>query len=438
MFRKISKEDLARSSAVFWAHGDNVLSHTWGAARLPYSKEDLRLLLNLHSLFVEKLCVADTSFLHNEPLRELIMYDGYDLLLSSSVLIPMLRTSVSDFEGLDYQLRQTGRYGLLNETTARVYASFLNERVASVLPTKDEYFGEVLTENYEKSLLNSDFLAEAGLLAIQQDLLEFTKEYQKKFGSDKVWRSIFFFFADELAKRGHSGYAARIKWISAAIWNNVFLQPLDLKPAFPHSYSEAIRRMLTKEREALRLDIEYIEEDPFKNIMLTLDDVRHLDARSVLDIRKTSQAKSYFEKAKRVAQETDPSKARKLLLEAQELYLASLSDELAAIATGRRKEISSRHKKLRIVKWSGTGGSIGIALATLTFGGVPIISLALFGAGIIWLLGGSLAESKLSERQKKKTLLTCQQWEAMKRSQGEQRPIINVSETRQGMKPPLF
>ena len=422
---------------MFWAHGDNVLSHTWGT-RLPYSKEDLRLLLNLHSLFAEKLCVVDTSFLHNEPLRELIMQEGYDLLLSNSVLIPMLRTSVNDFEGLDYQLRHTGRYGLLGETSARVYASFLNERVATVLPTKDEYFRDVLTENYESSLLNSDFLAEAGLLVIQKDLVEFTREYQKKFGSDKVWRSIFFFFADELAKRGHPRYATRLKWISAAIWNNMFLQSFDLKPALPHSYSEAIRQMLTREREALCLDIEHIEEDPFQNITITLNDVRHLTALDVLAIRKTNEAKSYFEKAKQVAQENDPFKARKLLLEAQELYLPSLSDQVAAIATGRSRKISSALRKLHIVKWSSTGGSIGIALATLASGGAPNISLAFLGAGIIWLVGGSLVESRLRKRERKEILLARQQWEAMKRSQDELQPIINVSETREGKKPPLF
>lgn len=437
MFRKIGKEHLARSSAVFWAHGDNVLSHAWGA-RLPYNKEDLRLLLNFHALFAEKLCVVDTCFLHNEPLRELIMYEDYDLLLSNSVLVPMLRTSVSDFEGLEYHLRQMGRYGLLDGTTARVYASFLNEKVSTVLPTKDEYFGDVLTENYEKSLLNSDFLAEVGLLMIEKDLSEFTKKYQKKFGSDKVWRSIFFYFADELVKSRHPRYAARLKWISAAIWNNVFLQALDLKPAFPHTYSDAILRMPMKERETLRLDTEHIEDDPFENITLPLDDIRHLDARSVLDIRKTSQAKSYFEKEKLVAQESDPLKARKLLLGAQELYLASLSDQLAAIATGRHRKISSAHKKLRIVKWSSEGGSIGIALAVLAFSAAPIISLGLFGAGLIWRLGGGLAESKISENLKKEALLSRQQWDAMERSQNEQRPIINVSETRHGMKPPLF
>lgn len=437
MTKKLDKKDIGRSSSVFWAHGDNVLSASWGA-RLPYSKEDLRLILNLHALFAEKLCVVDASLLHNEPLRELIMYDHYALFLSNSVVIPMLRTSVSNFEDLEYQLRLTGKYGLLDETKARAYANFLNEKVSTILPTNDEYFTEVLTANYEHTLLNSDFLAEAGLLVVQKDLLKYVNQYQKKFGSDKVWRSIFFYFADELAKRRHPIYSARLKWISSAIWNSVFLQPFDLKPAFPHSYSEAILRMLTKGREALHLNTKHIEKDPFENIPLHLDDIRNLDANSVLEIRKTSAAKSYFEKARLVEQESVPSRAGKLLLEAEELYLASLSEQLASIVTGRRRKISSARKKLRIIKWSGVGGSIGIALVTLPFGAAPIIAPALIGTGIIWLVGASFAESKLSERQKKQTLLARQQWELMKRSQGEQRPIISVSETREGKKPPLF
>lgn len=436
MFDKASNADLARSSAVLWAHGDNVLSSAWGA-RLPYTKEDLRLLLNLHALFAEKLCVVDSPLLHNEPLMELIMYDGYDALLTNSVIIPMLRTSVSDFDGLEYQLRQTGRYGLLNQTRARVYASFLNGTVSTILPTKDEYFREVLTEGYEKSLLNSDFLDQAGLLTVQNDLLQFIKKCQKRYGSDKVWRSMFFFFADELAK-GQPRYAARLKWISAAVWNNVFVQALGLKPAFPHTYSQAILEMITKEREALCLDTEYVEGDPLENSTLTLNDFQRLNARNLLDIRKTSQAKSYFEKAKQVAEESNPAKARKLLLEAQETYLASLSDQVASIATGKYEKIYDWRKKLRIVRWSGSGGSIGIALASLFAGGPPILSLALFGAGLIWVLGGNLAESKLSKTAEKEAFLARQQWEAIKRSQGEQRPIISVAQAIRGAKPPLF
>ena len=121
----------------------------------------------------------------------------------------------------------------------------------------------------------------------------------------------------------------------------MFLQPFDLKPAFPHSYSEAILRMLTKGREALHLNTKHIEKDPFENIPLHLDDIRNLDANSVLEIRKTSAAKSYFEKARLVEQESVPSRAGKLLLEAEELYLASLSEQLASIVTGRRRKISS-------------------------------------------------------------------------------------------------
>jgi len=436
MMRKFSEKDVERSSSVFWVHGDNVLSATWGT-RVPYSKEELRLLLNFHALFAEHVCVIDTCLLHNDPLRELIMYDGYDALLSNSILVPMLRSSVNNFDDLEYQLRHSGRYGLLDTAIARPYASFLNENVSAILPTAQEYFEDVLTEDFEASLLNSDFLVAAGLSPIEVDMLEYTKAYRKKSGREELIRSMFFFFADELAKRGHPRYAARVKWISSALWNNVFITRLDLRPALPDTYSEALLKRLATERDALRLQAEYVNAYPFENTSIDLDDFRCLDARSLLAIRKTSEAKSYFKGARQAARESDPLKASKQLAEGLESYLPSLMAQVAAIATGRQIKGSHLQNRLRLIKWGGLGGNWGIGLANLLLDARPI-AWATFGAGLIWVLGSSLFSMRESKRARNELLLTCQQWEAMKKSQGEQRPIINVTKTRRGEKAPLF
>lgn len=357
MTRKLSKIDVAKSSSVFWSHADNVLS-SGAMVRLPYTKEDLRLLLNFHSLFSEHLCVLDICLLYNDQLRELIMYEGYDALLSNTILVPMLRSSVKNFEELEYQSRvdQT-TYSPLEKAKAQPYAKFLDEKVSAILPTEHKYFRDVLSENFENSLLNSHFLRAANLSPIETYLLKYINAYRERWRTDELRRSVFFFFADELAKAGHPRYAARVKWLSSAVYNNTFKDPLNLRPSFPHTYSEAVLKIMIHDKNALRLDAEYSEEDPFDEVSLSPPDLRLLTARDIVEMHKNSEAKSYFKKAKRAAGESEPFKASKELREGLSLYWPSLAVEISSIGTGRRKARSRVQNMLRLVKWSGLAGS---------------------------------------------------------------------------------
>jgi hypothetical protein len=430
MKRKLSKEDVAKSSSVFWSHADNVLSSN------AMVKEDLRLLLNLHSLFSEHLCVLDICLLNNDPLRELIMYEGYDALLSDSTLVPMLRSSVKNFEELEYQSRvDETTYGMLQKEKAQHYGKFLDDEVSTILPTKHEYFKEALTENFENSLLNSGFLHATGLSQIETKLQKYIKTYLKRWGTNELRRSVFFFFGDELTKEGHPRYAARVKCLSSAIYNNTFTHSLNLKPSFPHTYSEILLDVLTPDKNALRMNTKYSKADQYNEVSLGPADLRVLTANDIIRIRKTNGAKSYFKKAKRAAQESDPFKSCEELKDGISLYLPSIDAEISSIGTGRRKRRSRMQNRMRLCEWTNIAGGSGIALGTHFAGGDPIGSIIF---GIIWCLADSYIGSKLSEDIRKEDLSACEQWKRIKESQDVQRPIINVLQMGGGKKKPLF
>lgn len=437
MKRKLSKEDVAKSSSVFWSHADNVLSSTT-MVRLPYTKEDLRLLLNLHSLFSEHLCVLDICLLNNDPLRELIMYEGYDALLSNSILVPMLRSSVKNFEELEYQSRvDKTTYGMLQKEKAQHYGKFLDDEVSTILPTKHEYFKEALTENFENSLLNSGFLHATGLSQIETKLQKYVKTYLKRWGTNGLRRSVFFFFGDELTKEGHPQYAARVKCLSSAIYNNTFTNSLNLKPSFPHTYSEILFDVLTPDKKALRMDTKYSKADQYNEVSLGPADLQVLTANDIIKIRKTNGAKSYFKKAKRAAQESDSFKAREELKDGISLYLPSIGAEISSIGTGRRKKRSRMQNKMCLYKWTNVAGGSGIALGTPFAGSGPILwGTIIFG--IIWCLASYSIGFKLSEDIRKEDLSAYEQWKRIKESQDVQRPIINVLQMIGGKKKPRF
>lgn len=437
MTRKLNKKDVGRSSSIFWSHADDVLS-SGACVRLPYTKEDLHCLLNFYSLFAEHLCVIDITLLYNNLLRELVMYEGYDALLSNSIIVPMVRGSVANFEELEYQSRlDETTYGAPDKAITQPYAGFLDEEVSTILQTDHKYFTEALTENFENSLLNSPFLRATGLSPIERKLQKYVETYFKKYDTEKLRRSVFFFFADELVKAGHPKYATRVKWLSSAIYNNTFTDPLNLRPAFPDTYAEALLKILIKDEDAQRLHVKYSETHFLDEIPLEADDIRFLTALDIIKIRKTHEAKVYFKKSKRAARESVPFKAAKELEDGLAQYLPSLVAEISSIGTGRRKKRVRIQNKLRLVKWSGLGGFSGLGLTSLLAGAGPI-AWGAFGFGLIWMLAGTSLESKIWAHAKKEDLSAYEQWNRMKRSLGEQRPVINISEKRVGKKAPLF
>lgn len=390
---------MGQSSSVFWAHGDSVLSTTRGT-RIPYSKEELRLSMIYHALFAEHLCIVDACLIDNAPLIRLLMYEGYDVFLSNSILIPMLRASASNFSELQHK---GPTYRTVANPIGRAFANFLDKISPTILSTDDKYSTDVLSESYRKTLLHSDFLAKTGLQPIESDLRGYTEKYQTKYGTPRLRRSIFFYFADELAQKHHPKYAAKLKWLSSAIWNDAFLTDLDLRPAFPHTYSEAILKILSNERVPMHLEAEYTADVASEDFALTPSDLYCLNANNVLEIRRTKEAKCYFNKARQGAKENDPSKARKHLVEGLQSYLPILSQRVAEIATGKGDEFLHTRRMLRLMTFGGNlGGSLstGLGLVSLAAGSVALGWIGLGAGALVWILGG-FVEKKISNQQQK-------------------------------------
>ena len=105
MAKKLSSRSLARSLTLYWSHGDDVL---WSEGSAPgaYNPDQLQALLNLYSLFSERLAVLDICLLNNQSLAELLVRRGYSQFLTDGVIVPILRDSVRSFEELQIQQGQ--------------------------------------------------------------------------------------------------------------------------------------------------------------------------------------------------------------------------------------------------------------------------------------------------------------------------------------------
>ena len=123
--------------------------------------------------------------------------------------------------------------------------------------------------------------------------------------------------------------------------------------------------------------------DQYNEVSLGPADLRVLTANDIIRIRKTNGAKSYFKKAKRAAQESDPFKSSEELKDGISLYLPSIDAEISSIGTGRRKRRSRMQNRMRLCKWTNIAGGSGIALGTHFAGGDPIGSIIF---AIIWCL----------------------------------------------------
>jgi hypothetical protein len=422
----ISPHDIDLSSSLFWSHGDNILTSNLVTKKPFYTKERLKALLNLYALFSEHLCILDICLLNNESLRKLIMYDGYNLLLSNSIIVPMLRSSIGSFYELEYKNRVDSQaYVRRNKNIVQPYADFLDEQSSAILITPQNYFDEVLTENYENSLLNSDFLRNSDLSHLEHELKDFMQRHFSKGKTLELRRSAFFFFAEALLKAGRTQDAARVKLLSSAVYNNTFTFPLNLRPAFPNNYVAALRRIVEPSLLQSASAPKFREMELLDEVPLSPADVSALTPDILLNLRKTREAKIYFEEIQKAAQMGEAETASKQHSEALITYSRMLATEIALIGTGRRPRRDSKQRRLQVVRWGGFLGGIviGIGSRVLTPGDATGLVL-----GLLWSFGSFFSQPYLREKVQREERLASEQWWRMKESLNKKRPVISTAQ----------
>lgn len=399
--RKLDKIDVEKSSSVYWSSADWVLSL---GPQAPSNKEhfaqQLASYLNYHSLFSEYICVPDITLLNNSMLGELF-YKDYHPLLSNSIVVPMCRSSMKNFSALDEQshLDKT-LYGMLERNKSADYADFLDDKVSAILPMDQKILNERVTHSFNQTLLNIGFLREINLSKINRKLNKYINTYYKEYDTEYLRRSVFFFFADELKQDGHSDYSEKIKLLSTFIYHRNFVNLSNLTPELPYDRLDALLSISARNidkyipgNNSNNKELFKEVDSKLKNLSLNLNDLDWFKPYDIVEIRKSNEAKSYFNEIKKVHHECDHLRATNKLIEALSSYIEYLNLQLAYKKTGKTKIQIRNQSYLKWVKGLGLGGSIAItALGGGIVGGVAF--------KLIWNIPQSYIESKVKKDER--------------------------------------
>ncbi|MCD6361004.1 MAG: hypothetical protein J7M38_09070 [Armatimonadetes bacterium] len=374
------------SSAVYWAHADDVLSHP-ATARWPYSQDDLEHVLVRDALFAETLLVLDICLLYNRPLRELLMYEGYDTLLHSQVVVPLLRSSAESFAQLEDETRRDPlMHGRPPRAEAELYANFLDGNCRAPKAFSTEQYSAQLAAAFRSSLLSPTFRDAFRLNAVAEELDAHVRDSLQHGHDTAARRSVFFGFADRLESEKHPRYAGRIRWLASTIYNSVITKLADATPAFPHTYTEAIRRLPcdgSQMAQHMTIDHSVLSD----SVWLTETDLSVLRPEDVLELRQTREAKRYFGVLRKQARRDAPGVIQRALTQALIAYVGVVADHVAMRATRREWEYRAAAKRLQVIEWVTTAGSIGVSLAGLA---AQPVALAAIPVGITWVIAGAI------------------------------------------------
>ena len=407
--RYAALKELQHPSTIFWMHGDNVLSSRF--ARRPYTTEELRRVLNYYALFAERLCILDICLLNNANLAKLVMRHGYDSFVSEGVLVPLLRSSVRNFEELELHfVRDPTAYGVLDTALLRPYAQLLDTLNPRALKTEQDFFSPVLSDNLHRAFTDLNLLRACGLNPVREEMTSFVGAYFKRHGQESLRRSAFFFLADEITGRGHPRYGQRIRLLSSAVYNNTFWVPLGLRPAFPHTFLDALLKMTSGSSQLGILEKPSEDLDPFGRIQLSLSDLDALTPPEVLEIRKKPEAREYLAGPPSLA---DSDAASALHIDHLMAYLGRIQTETALAATGRTKMHRRAARSLAIAKWAAPAGGVLVALGNMSLGlAGPLPGIV---AGLAWGFGNAFfVQPRLQRAKLRQEQLANEEWRRIK------------------------
>ena len=419
--RKILKpEDVSNSSAVYWGHGDNVL--TSDMVRTPYTHDDIQLLLNRYSLFAERVCILDICLLNNLALRKLLQSSKYDILLSEGILVPTLRSSVDSISELEFMNRRDDTaYVKLDREMGEQYSQFLDAKAKKILITDQAYYEQYLTKNLDEAFYDPELLRQFGLQSVIEEWHRFAGEYKARWNTENLRRSALFFFADELARKGHPQYAARVKLLSSGIYNYTFYSGLSLRPAMPTTYARDLSKRFAQNKEedlTGSADSNFVDEEEFR---IRNSDLVNLNPDEIVMLRRTKEAKSYFNSVRVASGESELSKAAKIERDALLLYLGRIQTEIGLKISGKKKIHTRKSLKLSLATYGGIGGSAALSLGTSVLSGSPALAAA---TSLTWGFGSFLIHRRISKEIRDEELHANEMYRALRDSIGDDRPVF--------------